>query len=605
MATIQEVYIALFGRPADPIGLRFYNEATDNGNNLDAVGDLSNSPEYLDRFEGMSDVQMINQIYQDLFGRDADAQGLLFYTAQLQSGAASVQDIAIRIIDGATGSDQVTIDAKVAAANLFTASLDQGNEIVAYSGDVGIEFGQEFLRDIRTAADVPTQAEVDADIAEFVATDPQNNGPTFTLTSGVDDLVGTSGNDTFQGIVGQTGAFGTGTLNTFDAIDGGAGTDTLNLVVRTSTLADNLDIRNVEIVNLDQTNTTLNSVNASAFGADVEQLWQIENATSVTGLADGQTAGFRATSGAAITVAAGAASVAIALDGVDSGSTFTVVDSGTLDNALNTVSVSGSVAADANNASAARVLNLDIEGAGGTNGITDINLSLTTNTTLNVGAGFENVETIDASGSTGGITAAFAGASSILDLESIVSGSGNDNITAGLARLDGEVSISTGAGNDTIQVLLGVDGDADTSAALTLTGGAGNDSFVFAGGNISAEDNADDGFTNTVTITDFSAGDLLNIDGFDGFSAQIAVNNVIDGLEDDATLYDAVTAVAELLEDGGQGITNSAQFEFGGSTYVYIDQGDTGFGAGDTLIELTDNVALTGQNVVDTVNLAQ
>ncbi|MGC2238124.1 MAG: hypothetical protein WA584_18365 [Pyrinomonadaceae bacterium] len=47
MATIQEVYIALFGRPADPVGLRFYNEATDNGNNLDAVGALTGSDEYL------------------------------------------------------------------------------------------------------------------------------------------------------------------------------------------------------------------------------------------------------------------------------------------------------------------------------------------------------------------------------------------------------------------------------------------------------------------------------------------------------------------------------------------------------------------------------
>ena len=38
MATIQGVYLALFGRPADPLGLSFFNTATNNGANLAAIG---------------------------------------------------------------------------------------------------------------------------------------------------------------------------------------------------------------------------------------------------------------------------------------------------------------------------------------------------------------------------------------------------------------------------------------------------------------------------------------------------------------------------------------------------------------------------------------
>jgi hypothetical protein len=170
MATIQEVYIALFGRPADPAGYKFYVEATNDGANLDAVGSLSSSPEYVARFEGMTDAEMVNQIFIDLFGREADPTGLLFYVDLLRSGAADLQDIAIRIIDGATGVDQDVVDNKVAAAQLFTDSLDTPAEIAAYSGADAAAQGRQFLSTV-TADDatVPTQVQVDGFIASIGA----------------------------------------------------------------------------------------------------------------------------------------------------------------------------------------------------------------------------------------------------------------------------------------------------------------------------------------------------------------------------------------------------------------------------------------------------
>ena len=52
MATIQGVYLALFGRPADPLGLAFFNTATNNGANLAGIGPLQSSAEYQARFTG-------------------------------------------------------------------------------------------------------------------------------------------------------------------------------------------------------------------------------------------------------------------------------------------------------------------------------------------------------------------------------------------------------------------------------------------------------------------------------------------------------------------------------------------------------------------------
>ena len=46
MATIQGVYLALFGRPADPLGLQFFNGVTNNGQNLAGIGPLQSSAEY-------------------------------------------------------------------------------------------------------------------------------------------------------------------------------------------------------------------------------------------------------------------------------------------------------------------------------------------------------------------------------------------------------------------------------------------------------------------------------------------------------------------------------------------------------------------------------
>ena len=54
-------------------------------------------------------------------------------------------------------------------------------------------------------------------------------GNTFTLTTGADNITGTSGNDTVSGVSSATA--GESTLNLADVVDGGAGTDTLKLIL--------------------------------------------------------------------------------------------------------------------------------------------------------------------------------------------------------------------------------------------------------------------------------------------------------------------------------------------------------------------------------------
>ncbi len=65
MATIQGIYVALFGRPADPTGLTYFNGVTKNGADLTAIGDLASTAEYKERFAGQtnsrSSIQFISR----------------------------------------------------------------------------------------------------------------------------------------------------------------------------------------------------------------------------------------------------------------------------------------------------------------------------------------------------------------------------------------------------------------------------------------------------------------------------------------------------------------------------------------------------------------
>jgi len=175
MATIQGIYVALFGRPADPAGLAFFNEATNNGADLTAIGDLASTTEYQSRFTGMTNEQIINSIYQSLFERDGEAEGVDFYVGELEAGRLNINNIAIAILDGAKNEDLDTVNAKIAAANIFTSHLDLDIEIEAYRGDEAAEIGRGFL-DAVTKDDPGTETEADAAILQLFTDQGQQPG---------------------------------------------------------------------------------------------------------------------------------------------------------------------------------------------------------------------------------------------------------------------------------------------------------------------------------------------------------------------------------------------------------------------------------------------
>lgn len=227
MATIQGIYLALFGRPADPAGLAFFNGVTNNGANLAGIGNLAGEKEYLDRFTGMSGTQIINTIYQSLFGRDGEPAGLTFWAEKLATGALSINNIAIAILDGAQNSDKATIEAKIAAANLFTAHLDLPAEQGAYAGASNIALAKDFIAAINTTKGT-TGEEVDALIQRMLTSgglEPGTGGGgggggsvnvPATFVDGDKATIKANASDAAKGSVTVTDTDGASTFSTAD-----------------------------------------------------------------------------------------------------------------------------------------------------------------------------------------------------------------------------------------------------------------------------------------------------------------------------------------------------------------------------------------------------
>ncbi len=131
--TMQEMYVAYYGRPADVSGLEYWTNRLSSSNNLYPVlNAFGSSVEYMDNYGHLSNSELINGLYQQMFNRDADTEGLEFYTERLDSGIATLASIAKQIADGALNSDAETLENKVKIANKYTTNTQDG--ICGYSG---------------------------------------------------------------------------------------------------------------------------------------------------------------------------------------------------------------------------------------------------------------------------------------------------------------------------------------------------------------------------------------------------------------------------------------------------------------------------------------
>ncbi|KAF0280922.1 DUF4214 domain-containing protein [Spiribacter aquaticus] len=123
---VNAAYVAYYGRAADAEGRAFWaNELEAADGNLDAIIDaFGTSAEAEQRYGGREPADAITALYQDLFGRGPDSEGLAFYTGELEAGRITLQSLALDILNGATNDDATLISNRLEVADRVTDAYE-------------------------------------------------------------------------------------------------------------------------------------------------------------------------------------------------------------------------------------------------------------------------------------------------------------------------------------------------------------------------------------------------------------------------------------------------------------------------------------------------
>lgn len=416
-----------------------------------------------------------------------------------------------------------------------------------------------------------------ADKPAVVVTPDVNEGKTFTLTTGVDNIQGTSGDDTV--IAGPGSAGGDHTLGAADVINGNAGTDTLK-VTTDGAAAMSLSVgslSNVEIVNIQgmttgAVGTTLNLVNATG----VQQIWN-ERSTDAAGVAvtnvqelatvgvRGEVTGAGYSVGFKNSLAAGTDdSISIALDGASIAALGVSAMNGGEFETLNFAATgSNSVTALRDAAAVPAALNAT----------KTVNITGEGKLTLGSAALSNTVTVLDASKNSGGVTATLGVAGA--GVQTVTGGTGND-VFYMVDTLTTADKVDGGEGANTIGITTGaslVNGLQVTNFQTLDIGGAVNQT---------APNDAYD-VSKLSGITTLKVGTALNGNAGD----TTTVNNLAKGagVEINAAVGVATDTLAINVKDAGAGSPNDVI---------------------DVLFKATADVATTGIidiNDIETVNI--
>ena len=119
---INKLYVGYFDRAPDPAGLNFWiGQANAGGSIVDIAQSFAAGSEYASIYGGLGNSALIDKIYDNLFGRDPDAGGLAYWTAQLESGVSSGRLI-VDIMSGAQGNDKTILENTTVVADTWTKS---------------------------------------------------------------------------------------------------------------------------------------------------------------------------------------------------------------------------------------------------------------------------------------------------------------------------------------------------------------------------------------------------------------------------------------------------------------------------------------------------
>lgn len=444
---VQQLYITYFGRPADPAGLEYWTS-----DETTPISEIANgfaaTPEYADDVDGLSIAQVINDFYLNLFGRNAEVGGLNFWVQQVQLGNTTLQAVGLEIGTVALvtpGNDDGNIvRSKISASDEWTAQVALSTQgILAYTGQIGIDAGVEFLIPVVSTATIPTEEETAAAVDLLIEANGGGVPQTLNLTifSDTADGDGTIRFNQLGTIVSESTFKFTAQNQIVNAtqltLPGANALGDADTLVDISTLdEDVINIADVtDFTGFGGDSTVANIENVNIALSEAEGVYDGNGEVVFTGV---QAFTFTGTVGAATT---------FNIAGIASGATL-----------IDSTAVTESAAA-------------------ATFAITTSN----TATRVNGGAADENI-----TGGNGNDT--------------ISSGAGNDTVAGG----NGDDLIVSASGNNRLSGETGADTIRSGAGSDTITGGFGNDAMTTGDGVDTVVQNAN-GISNIATATTFDA----------------------------------------------------------------------------------------------------
>jgi hypothetical protein len=594
---VQKVYIAYYGRAADPVGLAYWAGKVETDGLAGIMANFGASAEATTLYGSLtSDTAKVNALYQQSFGRDADFAGLMYYAGQLSAGTMTAVTIAQNIFDGASGADATLLANKLVVAKAYTAAIDTAGEVVAYSGTVAATAARTLLSTV-DADTVTASFDVATSVAGIVstATSAVAVSTTFNLTSATagDDLAGTSGNDSFL-------AANTARLQSADVLGGGAGNDSLTAKLNSATTH----------------KATLDSIETLNF--------EVLAASTIDGtLVTGETA-VNVTGANVLTYTSGVAGTAYSVGGT-AGLTLTQAGTDATTDSVTTTLNAGKVGALTLGDTAGvdfETINLVLGGAtkaslteAGTPTFADVGDSIVVTgsgdfaLTIDAGAMGEHASVgvksvVDASGHTGVFTLDLTTLDATADEVTAVGYTGVDKIQAGLSGAGHEIS-KVDSGTEII--LDTAETDGSSALIVTQSGTATNDTLTVSLNHGTAGTAVD---IITLTVDGFETA-TINSTGTD--NATTVVKNNIDTIAGTSTDVNLVISGDKYLTAGTEAtwtnidVTNTAGVNLtvaaGGAVNVLGGSGADRI-VMDTVADVTKADVLNGGDGKDTLAIS-
>ncbi len=498
---LQQQYIAYFGRPGDPAGIKYWS--TSGLTEKQFAEKIHAQDEYKNTtISTKSTEEQVNTLYSNLFGRQADAAGLIYWTAEIEAGRKALSSLALDLIWSASNptssnttqgtADALALTNKVAAAQAFTTDVEASTAaILAYQPETtgesfksgaAFDSANTWLGTITSTAH--TDAGVDTAVTNMSAASSTTTGTTSSLTKEVDSLSGGAYNDTFNA--------SESTLTAGDVVQGGAGTDVLRYTATgTSAVTENgFTTSSIETLKL-QSDATGGTTFTASGSTDVAK---IVNTLSTTDL----------------TVDGVKSLATVELDSVGAGDTQVKFSAGLITGSSDavTLNLASNVTAD--------------DGAIGT-----VTLGNTT------GTGFETVNVVT-SGSASKLTNIATGAATI-------NISGDQDLTIS----DAVASATTIDANSFTGKLSIVADSAGTAKDVAVTGGTGDDTADFTAGFETSDSFTGGTGTDTLKLTQAVASG--SIDGTLSSVEQLNVSDSGTGTID----MDSYSGITKVLYDAG------------------------------------------------------